>query len=290
MERGLLLKGIGGFYYVLCDGVTVTCKARGALRREGVTPVVGDMVEFMRESSGHALLVNVLERKNLMLRPAVANIDLLLIVLSASAPAPDWLLADKLIVQASLASVKPLLILNKCDCAEPEICAQFDEDYRLFDRVTLSALTGERLDALLGYISGSVCCFAGQSAVGKSSILNALIPKLELPTGELAKKTERGKHTTRHAELWPCFGGAVLDTPGFSLYEEQETIDQGKLDACYPEFALSQGCRFTGCRHLTEPDCGVKALLKEGKLSAGRYERYAIISEEFEYRRKHRYD
>ena len=182
-----------------------------------------------------------------------------------------------------------MLVLNKMDEADDSIREAFEADYRLFPRVVVSALSGEGLQGLKDAIAGKVCCFAGQSAVGKSSLMNALLPELDLPVGELTRKTDRGKHTTRHAQLWPCFGGALLDTPGFSLYEP-ESFDEKLLQGCYPEFNAAEPCRFPGCLHISEPGCGVKALLADGRLSPARYERYVQIAKDFTFRRKHQYD
>ena len=289
--QGRIIKGIGGFYNVLLeDGTIVTCKARGRFRNEGVTPMVGDQVEVSFHETGFAAMDDILPRKNALLRPPVANIDLLVIVLSASIPKPDFLLADKLLIQAKTLQIEPLLVLNKMDSAKPEITDEFLRDYAAFHNLLASSATGEGIDALKQALTNRVSCFAGQSAVGKSSLLNALFPELALETGGLAKKTDRGKHTTRQAELWPYLGGAVLDTPGFSLFEMSE-LEQSALDASYPEFAgVTSECRFTGCRHVAEPDCAVKALLQTGKLSQGRYARYIEIQAEIEDKRKHRYD
>ena len=287
--EGSIIKGVGGFYYVSTDQGIVTSKAKGSFRREGIIPVVGDRVTLTLHPSGYAQIDAIQPRRNLLVRPAVANIDRLLIVLSAHLPEPDWLLADKLIVQATLNKIEPVMILNKADEADPAIREAFDRDYRLFPRIVVSALSGEGLQGLKDAIAGKVCCFAGQSAVGKSSLMNALLPELDLPVGELTRKTDRGKHTTRHAQLWPCFGGALLDTPGFSLYEP-ESFDEELLKGCYPEFAQADPCRFPGCMHISEPGCGVKELLKTGKLSPARYERYMEIAKDFTFRRKHQYD
>ena len=289
--QGRIIKGIGGFYNVLLEGGTiVTCKARGRFRNEGVTPMVGDQVEVSFHETGFAAMDDILPRKNALLRPPVANIDLLVIVLSASIPKPDFLLADKLLIQAKTLQIEPLLVLNKMDSAKPEITDEFLRDYAAFHTLLASSATGEGIDALKQALTNRVSCFAGQSAVGKSSLLNALFPELALETGGLAKKTDRGKHTTRQAELWPYLGGAVLDTPGFSLFEMSE-LEQSALDASYPEFAgFTSECRFAGCRHVAEPDCAVKALLQTGKLSQGRYARYIEIQAEIEDKRKHRYD
>ena len=289
-EYGLLLKGIGSFYEVLTDaGDAVTCKARGAFRREGLVPTVGDRVGIERHESGYAQLTEILPRRNLSVRPAVANIDQLLIVVAASSPAPDWMLVDRLIIAAMHMNVRPIPVLNKIDAGTESVLKTFLNEYHAFGPLTVSAETGEGLDALSAILPRQVTCFAGQSAVGKSSLLNALFPELQLKTGGLSEKTERGRHTTRHAELWPYRGGAVLDTPGFSLFET-DCLEQDALDACYPEFANASPCRFPGCMHITEPDCGVKPLLDTGELTEGRYERYTEIAKDYQQRRKHRYD
>lgn len=290
MERGILLKGIGSFYEVLTEsGETVTSKARGSFRREGIVPTVGDRVVIERKEQGYAQLSEILPRRNLLVRPPVANVDQLLIVVSASVPAPDWLLVDRLIISAKRIGIEPVPVLNKIDVADEAILHTFLTDYRAFDTLTVSAETQEGLSALNERLRGKVTCFSGQSAVGKSSLLNALIPALRLETGELSRKTERGRHTTRHAELWPYENGAVLDTPGFSMFET-ECLEQSELDACYPEFSDAAPCRFPGCMHLSEPDCGVKPLLETGALTKGRYERYREIALDYQMRRKHRYD
>jgi ribosome biogenesis GTPase len=289
--QGRIIRGIGGFYDVLLENAeTVRCKARGRFRNEGVTPMVGDLVELSFPETGFAAMDDILPRTNALLRPPVSNIDLLVIVLSACVPKPDLMLADKLLIQAYTLRIEPLLVLNKIDAADEAITQEFLGDYAAFHTLLASSRTCDGIDALKTALTGRVSCFAGQSAVGKSSLLNALFPELDLETGELAKRTARGKHTTRQAELWPYLGGAVLDTPGFSLFEMSE-LSQEALNACYPEFADVAGdCRFTGCRHNAEPDCAVKALLTTGQLSKGRYQRYLEIQKEIEDKRKHRYD
>ena len=289
-ERGILIKGVGSFYEVLTESQeTVTSKARGSFRREGLIPTVGDRVTIERKETGYAQMQEILPRKNLLVRPPVANVDQLLIVVSASVPEPDWLLVDRLIIAAMRNDIVPIPVLNKVDAANEAIADAFRTEYHAFETLTVSAETGEGLERLKAQLCGKVTCFAGQSAVGKSSLLNALIPDLHLVTGELSRKTERGRHTTRHAELWPYEGGAVLDTPGFSMFEN-ECLEQNELDACYPEFADAAPCRFPGCMHLSEPDCGVKPLLQSGVLTPGRYDRYREIALDFQTRRKHRYD
>lgn len=289
---GRIIKGVGGFYEILLpDGQQITCKARGRFRKEGTTPMVGDMVDIQLRHDGESAIEAIHPRKNALLRPPVANIDQLVIVAAASAPKPDWLLVDKLILQSEALGIHPLLVLNKLDEKSDDIVSAFLADYGgCFQTLCVSSRTGEGMDALKARLTGRISCFAGQSAVGKSSLLNGLLPELALEVGGLAKRTDRGRHTTRHAELWPAFGGAVLDTPGFSLLE-QEDLTQALLDSCYPEFGdAPKDCRFAGCRHMAEPDCGVKKLLETGRLSAGRYDRYCMLANEIEQRRKHQYD
>lgn len=289
--QGRIIKGVGGFYSVLLgDETIVTCKARGRFRNEHLVPMVGDLVEISSPETGFASIDDLLPRKNALQRPPVSNIDQLVIVVSASVPKPDWLLIDKLLLQAHVLGVEPLLLLNKIDAADEAIVAEFTADYAFFRTLLVSSKTGEELETLKSALHGRVSAFAGQSAVGKSSLLNALFPELSLEIGELAKKTERGKHTTRQAELWPLLGGAVLDTPGFSLFELEE-IAQEALDAAWPEFqGVSDRCRFALCRHISEPDCAIKALLQTGGVTQARYARYIALSQEIEQRRKHRYD
>lgn len=288
--RGRIIKGVGGFYEVLTDEGVLVCKARGRFRNDGLKPMIGDLAEIAVQPDGDAAIEALLPRQNALLRPPVANIEQLVIVASASRPRPDWLLMDKLILQCSLLGVSPILVLNKLDERMDDTVKQFQDDYAgAFTTLCLSSVTGEGLDALREALTGRVSCMAGQSAVGKSSLLNALIPSLALETGDLSRKTDRGRHTTRHAQLWPYMGGAVLDTPGFSLLA-LEQIEQRQLDAAYPEFGdAPASCRFADCSHISEPDCAVKPLLESGALSAGRYQRYMDIYQEIELRRKARY-
>jgi ribosome biogenesis GTPase len=288
---GRIVKGVGGFYEVMSENGIITCKARGRFRRESLTPMIGDLVEIAIQPDGSAAIEEIAPRRNALLRPPVANIDQLVIVLAASHPRPDWLLADKLLLECSLLGIKPILALNKLDEPVSDVVAQFGADYAgAFDTLYLSSVTGEGLDELRNILAGRVTSLAGQSAVGKSSLLNALIPALALEVGELSKKTERGRHTTRHAELWPFMGGAVLDTPGFSLLDLR-LVEQEQLDAAYPEFGDAPArCRFARCAHISEPDCAVKALLDDNRLSPGRYARYIEIHREIELRSKQRYD
>lgn len=288
---GRIVKGVGGFFDVLTDQDVVTCRARGRFRQGSLSPMIGDMVEIALQADGLAVIERLLPRRNELLRPAVANIDQLVIVVSASHPRPDWLLVDKLLLQCSLLRIRPLLALNKLDEAMRDTVEQFDGDYAgAFLTLSLSSKTGEGMDALRNALSSSVSCLAGQSAVGKSSLLNALLPELSLEVGALSRKTERGRHTTRHARLCPFMEGAVVDTPGFSLLEPR-ALSQAQLDAAYPEFGSAPAqCRFADCSHISEPSCAVKPLVNENRLPAGRYERYVEIHREIERINRSRYD
>lgn len=291
--KGRIRKGVGSFYTVEdAQGRSYTCKARGKFRREGLTPVPGDYVEFLAEGEDRGRIENILPRKNVLLRPAVANIDKLLIVLSLSSPAPDLMLADKLLLQCEAGGIQPVLLLNKSDEARENTAAAIEAEYARCGYAIhrLSAAQGMGIGLLEAEIRGCTCCFAGQSAVGKSSLLNCIFPTLHAKTGELSKKTERGRHTTRHAELLPVFGGAVVDTPGFSLLELPDMEPQA-LSQYYAEMrSFIEDCRFSACLHAQEPDCAVKAALGEGKIAQPRYERYLILLEECKEKRKHRYD
>ena len=269
-DTGLILKGVGGFYTVLSDnGMEIVCRARGRFRKDGITPVVGDRVEYIEDGEGRSVS-KILPRRNIFIRPAVANLDKLIIVASLSAPKPDLMLMDKLIIRC-----------------EKDIRAQYaPAGYTI---ITASAAKGDGVDAIKAEIAGNICCFAGQSAVGKSSLINAIVPELALETGGLSRKTDRGRHTTRHAQLWHVCGGAVLDTPGFSLLEADE-MEPKELCECYREMRGKRiGCRFGECLHRSEPDCAVKPLIGTA-LSPERYERYLIILNELIEKRKHKYD
>ncbi len=308
IRTGRIIKGVGGFYTVLSeDGSTTVCKARGLFRKQNVTPVVGDYAEFSlgaeragEERSGY--LMRILPRKNELIRPAVSNIDRLFIVIAASRPIPDLLLVDKLLILAEKHGIEPILIINKCDEAEPGAIEALSGQYAPagYDIHCVSAESGMGLPALKEKLSGAVICLAGQSAVGKSSLLNALLPGVSLAVGGLSEKTERGRHTTRHTELIPLEGGgAVLDTPGFSLLDALD-VEPEEIRLLYPELrGAEENCRFSKCLHITEPGCFVKKELiindktdpapKKG-ICRERYERYVRLVNEAEEQRRHRYD
>jgi len=293
-NNGTILKGVGGFYTVRdTKGSLFECRACGRFRKEGVVPLPGDYVEFSTDENGSGYIETLCPRRNALTRPRVANIDMVVIVASFKKPKPDLLLCDKLIVEAKRNSIIPLLVFNKCDVAdENEILALRNEYGNVCEMLTVSALAGYGLNDLKEYLKERCTCFAGQSAVGKSSLLNALFPWLTLKTGGLSKKTDRGRHTTRHAEMLVLedLCAMVVDTPGFSFLETGNLATE-QLWHYYSDFAPhAESCRFVSCIHADEPTCGVKQAVESGLINKNRYQRYLTIINELKDRRSREYD
>lgn len=280
--KGTILRGVGGLYTVHSDaGEEYVLRARGRFRREGITPLVGDFVMFTPgQGEEHGWLDEILPRISQSLRPPVANISLQILVV-APEPTPDLLLIDRLLVYAEQSGFEAVLCVNKCDldrALAPEIARQYAASG--LPVLPVSAKTGEGLDTLRERMRGELSCMAGQSAVGKSTLLNALLG-LDLKTGGLSEKIRRGKHTTRHAELLEVDGMTVLDTPGFSLLALDAGMAPETLQDWYPEFAArTADCRFQPCLHDREPDCAVQAAVAAGDIDKNRYERYLALLEE----------
>ncbi|MBQ9942276.1 MAG: ribosome small subunit-dependent GTPase A [Christensenellaceae bacterium] len=292
-QNGRILKGIGGFYYVqLADGSVVECRARGKFRLDGQKPMPGDFVSILPPSDTQGGFVEeICPRKNQLTRPMVANVDQLLIVVSAKKPKADLLLVDKLLLYAVWQGIPAVLAVNKVDTGGDTLeCVRREYAASGIEVLAVSAKTGEGLKELREVLQNKNTCLAGQSAVGKSSLLNALQPDLALATGGLSKKTDRGRHTTRHSELMalPDLEATVVDTPGFSILECMD-VQPEELKDLYPEY-LGANCRFDGCLHYREPDCGVKEKVARGELSEERHGRYIQILEELLERRKKQYD
>jgi ribosome biogenesis GTPase / thiamine phosphate phosphatase len=290
LSEGKIIKGIGGFYYLLDKGGEVhECRARGRFRKDGITPLVGDNARF----SSRGLIEEILPRRNELERPRVANIDMAAIVVSAVKPLIDYMLCDKLLVSIKKEGIEPLIIINKCDIAEDTHINSIKREYgKACKTVCVSAITSEGINALRDILSGINTCFAGQSAAGKSSILNSLFTGMNLDTGGLSKKIERGMHTTRQAQLLTSYGfsGTVVDTPGFSYFDAAD-IEPEELCGYYDDMAeFTEGCRFRQCLHSDEPGCGVKDAVKKGLISVTRYQRYLEILKEIEEKRSCRYD
>lgn len=291
--KGRILKGIGGFYYIYGeDGAVYECRAKGKFRREGVKPMPGDFAEFTPPVQGAGGSVDeILPRKNQLPRPMIANLDRLLIVVAAGEPEADLQLVDKMLLYARAHGIPAAIAVNKADQRpdpSPILREYAGSGAQLLE---VSAREGRGLDAVKELLSGAFTCLAGQSAVGKSTLLNAIAPGLSLQTGELSRKTARGRHTTRHSELLllPELDAIVADTPGFSILECME-MEPEELKDYYPEFLPFAGkCRFDGCLHDREPQCRVKQAVAEGEVSVARYARYQKLLQELTERRENRY-
>ena len=280
-----ITKGVGGFYYVRTETGMVECRARGIFRKRGLTPVAGDNVAL---SADNAAIEEILPRKNVFIRPPVANLDVLFIVASTTQPTPSTRILDELTAAAVYKDVQPVLVITKADlAAADQLMACYAHSG--IPVVQLQYDTGEGLDLLRGYIVGHLCAFCGNSGVGKSTLLNALDPSLQRQTGAISPKLGRGRHTTREVEIFESCGGRIADTPGFASLEAQKLarIPKEELQHAFPEFAPYFGqCRFTGCSHRSETGCAVRAALQAGEISPSRYESYLAMYEEASLRRE----
>ncbi len=283
MTEGIIVKGIGGFYYVSTESGIIECKARGRFRKTVGKPIVGDRVTLeLQPEDGTGFLMSIGPRKNSLVRPAVANIDLLFAVASAAPPVTDTLLIDKITAIAVNKDMETAVVINKTDLDKG------DRLYDIYSRAGLKVLrvsagTGEGTDELRGLMEGKVSAFAGNSGVGKSSLLNRLDANFGAETGEISGRTKRGKHTTRHVELLPIGGGGfIADTPGFSAFESEQMdlVKADELQYAFPEFGPFIGkCRFTGCAHVKERDCAVRQAVEDGIIPVSRHESYVKLYE-----------
>ncbi|MDY4582610.1 MAG: ribosome small subunit-dependent GTPase A [Candidatus Faecousia sp.] len=278
---GRILRSISGFYDVRTASGTVTCRARGILRREGSSPLTGDLVEITLEK-GKGMVERILPRKNSFVRPAVANIDALVIFAANVNPVTEPFLIDRVAAIAGDQEVPVYLCVNKCDLDPARELARIYE-HAGFPVIRTSAETGEGVEQLRELLKGKLTAFTGNSGVGKSSILNRLCPELRLPTGEVSDKLGRGRHTTRHVELYALDGNTyVADTPGFSSFDtdQMDVILKENLQYAFPDFGPWLGrCQFHDCTHRQEPGCAVRAALKAGSLEKTRYESYCKLYE-----------
>lgn len=280
MLTGTIVKGIGGFYYVKTEEGLIECRARGRFRRAGESPMVGDRVRIVRtaEDAQKGSVDAILPRKNMFIRPPVANIDQLIITIAAANPEPNLLLADQLAVTAEAMGVHPVICVNKLDLNEEGAKAIAGIYQKAgYPVLLVSAREDVGTEQLKAVLQDKITALAGNSGVGKSSLLNAL-NSLELETGDVSRKTQRGRHTTRHTELFELpFGGYVFDTPGFSSYAA-EGLRPEEMASLFPEIAKAEGgCRFSGCAHVAEPGCSVKEAMGRGEIAPSRYENYCAF-------------
>lgn len=282
MTEGIILKGIGGFYYVDTSDGIIACKARGLFRKTVGKPMVGDRVTLeIQPEDGTGYLLSIAPRKNSLIRPAVANLDLVVVVASAAPPVTDPFLIDKVTAIAVHKGIDILVVMNKAD-QEPgdRLFATYQKSGIAVLRT--SALTGEGIPALRARLSGRIAAFAGNSGVGKSSVLNRLDATFGAAVGSISDRIGRGRHTTRHVELHPVAGGYIADTPGFSSFDtgQMDLILAEDLQYAFPEFApWIEQCRFTGCTHTKEKGCGVLAAVASGAIPASRHESYLKLYE-----------
>ncbi len=283
MIGGRIEKALSGFYYVNTGEEILRCRARGKFRRQGLSPLVGDLVRVLPLENGEGMIDAVAPRRNAFTRPAAANVDQLVVIASGAIPVTDPYLIDRISAIAVLKGCGVLVVINKCDLDPGD---ELYERYRAsaIPVLRVSAETGEGMEALRAAIAGKLNTFTGNSGVGKSSILNRLVPGLSLPVGEVSKALGRGRHTTRHVELFALGGGTyVIDTPGFSSFDTEDLNLELKtrLAATFPEFSPYLGsCRFAGCSHVKEKGCAVLEAVRRGEIPRGRHESYVRLHNE----------
>lgn len=279
---GIIIKGIGGFYYVEAAGEVYECKARGLFRKEGIKPVAGDFVEISVNDNAENTIDVIKERTSLMMRPPVANIDRLFVVSSAAQPAPVLLIIDRLTAIAVNKGIEPIVVFTKSDIAS------VDEYIDIYKRanikaIAVSSVTGEGVEEVRAELKNHISAFCGNSGVGKSTLLNAIDSSLGLKTAEISDKLGRGRHTTRQSELFKVEGGYVADTPGFSSFdlEETEIILKEDLPHAFSEFEeYLGGCKFTSCLHTKDKGCSVIEAVENGKIPKSRHESYCAMMEQ----------
>lgn len=291
--KGKIIKGIAGFYYVhVPEAGILECKAKGIFRKNKLKPLVGDRVSVTliagEEHKGN--IEEILERKNELIRPAVANIDQAMVIFSLKSPEPNFNLLDRFLVMMEQKGLSCILVFNKCDLADEGQQKEIEEIYRVsgYEVIFVSAKYGKGIELLAEKLKGKTTTVAGPSGVGKSSLINLLQSEISMETGEVSEKIQRGKHTTRHSELILVDENSfILDTPGFSSLAVFD-LEKEELEEYYPEFAdWRRKCRFAPCSHTHEPDCAVKAALEAGKISRVRYENYLQIYQELKEKKRY---
>ena len=296
--QGKIIKGIAGFYYVHVAGSGVyECKAKGAFRKQKIKPLVGDNVEIdvisQEEHTGN--VIDILPRKNELIRPAVANVDQAVVIFAAAKPNPNFNLLDRFLIMMEYQHIPAVICFNKTDLIDETEMENLIRAYKTSGYRVLftSAKEQDGVEKIRQILKGKTSTVAGPSGVGKSSLINLLAPQAEMETGAISEKIERGRHTTRHAQVIPVpmedgrEDTYIIDTPGFSSLSV-EFYEKETLGTLFPEFQQYEPyCRFRGCSHISEPDCGVKEALEEGKISKIRYDDYVEIYQEIQNRRKY---
>lgn len=296
--QGKIVKGISGFYYVhtepeaLMSAGIYECRAKGIFRKQKIKPLVGDNVEIAVLDGENRIgsVEQILPRKNQLIRPAVSNIDMALVIFAAAKPEPNLNLLDRFLCMMEYQKVPVTICFNKCDLVSADKREELEHIYAAagYELLFTSVVTGENIEQLKKMLKGRTTTVAGPSGVGKSSLINRLQNNVYMQTGQISEKIGRGKHTTRHSEIIPIGEETyIVDTPGFSSMDIPG-LEEEKLWTCYPEFIpFEPQCRFIGCSHITEPDCGVKSALADGKISPVRYENYVLLYEEMKNMRKY---
>jgi len=293
LEKGLICKGVGGFYQVHLDsGGTILSRPRGRFRQRMIRPIVGDRVVVRIGDDPRGVIEEVLPRETELIRPPIANVDTVVIVLAMARPDPDRFFLDRLLVAVRVHGLRVILCLNKADLVEPEAVEPWIAVYRsvVDEIIVTSAQTGRGVAELSAALRGHISTMAGPSGAGKSALLNALCPDFERATGDVSEKLGHGRHTTRAVELLPLpDGGWIADTPGFSQIDIGD-IPPEELGHYFPDFApFVPQCRFVGCLHAREPDCGVRQAADEGAIEPSRYRHYTIMLEELQERQARQY-
>ncbi|MBR4858519.1 MAG: ribosome small subunit-dependent GTPase A [Clostridia bacterium] len=280
--EGIIIKGIGGFYYVEADGEIYECKARGVFRKSGIKPLAGDRVKISINDNAENTIDEIFERSSVLIRPPVANVDRIFIVSSVCEPKPVLLIIDRMTALAVNQGIEPIVVFTKNDLENAD---EYIEIYRKagIKAFSVSCVNGEGVEEVKEALKGHISAFCGNSGVGKSSLLNVIDPKLGLKTGEISDKLGRGRHTTRHSELFKVEGGYVADTPGFSSFETDETepILKEDLPFAFKEFEKYIGqCKFTSCLHMKDKGCRIIQAVEDGDIPVSRHESYCFMMEQ----------